>query len=132
MKYEFPGVDEFVVGGAEGEWRDRHSGAFGWRTVCRMDALGGVSLKGSKEAGCSCANNLRCSEKLMFSLAAGATLFVGFLLYGTVRLSEWYKAEPIIPYTIPELKPPEKKKILENPSVKVGDTRGGKAAGNFS
>ncbi|PQE21234.1 aldehyde dehydrogenase protein [Rutstroemia sp. NJR-2017a WRK4] len=61
-------------------------------------------------------------EKLMFSLAAGATLFVGFLLYGTVRFSEWYKAEPIIPYTIPELKPPEKKKILENPSVKASGT----------
>jgi hypothetical protein len=124
MKYEFPVVNELVVGGAEGKWRDRHSGAFGWRSVCGMDALGGVSLKSSQEAGCSFANRLLCSEKLIFTLAAGATVFVGLCLYGTVRFSEWYSAEPIKPYTIPELKPPEKKKILDNPSVKVGDTLG--------
>lgn len=68
----------------------------------------------------------------MFTLAAGATLFVGFLLYGGLRISEWYNAEPVVPYTIPELNPPEKKKILEHPSVKVGDTLGCKVAGNFN
>lgn len=55
----------------------------------------------------------------MFTLAAGATLFVGSLLYGTIRFVEWYNAEPIIPYTIAELEAPKEKKILENPSIKV-------------
>lgn len=59
------------------------------------------------------------SEKLIFTLAAGATIFVGSLLYGTIRLIEWYNSEPIIPYTIAELDAPKEKKILEKPSIRV-------------
>lgn len=56
----------------------------------------------------------------MFTLAAGATALVGCLLYGTIRFIEWYNAEPILHYSIAELKAPEEKKILEKPSIKVG------------
>ena len=59
-------------------------------------------------------------EKLMFTLAAGATAFVGCLLYGTIRFFEWYNSEPVLNYTITELDAPEEKKILEEPSIKVG------------
>ncbi|TGO17543.1 hypothetical protein BTUL_0016g00060 [Botrytis tulipae] len=61
-------------------------------------------------------------EKLMFTLAAGATAVVGCILYGTIRLIEWYNAEPILRYSIAELKAPEEKKILENPSIKTAES----------
>ncbi|TGO46527.1 hypothetical protein BOTNAR_0581g00020 [Botryotinia narcissicola] len=61
-------------------------------------------------------------EKLMFTLAAGATAVVGCILYGTIRLIEWYNAEPILRYSIAELKAPEDKKILENPSIKTAES----------
>lgn len=61
-------------------------------------------------------------EKLMFTLALGATVFVAFLLYGTIRFIEWYNAEPVLQYSIAELKAPEEKKILQNPSIKASGT----------
>lgn len=59
----------------------------------------------------------------MFTLAAGATAVVGCFLYGTIRFIEWYNAEPVLRYSITELKAPEEKKILDNPSIKVGGNK---------
>lgn len=53
-------------------------------------------------------------EKLMFTLALGATVFVAFLLYGTIRFIEWYNAEPVLQYSIAELKAPEEKDLAES------------------
>ena len=53
--------------------------------------------------------------------AIGATIFVAIALYSFLHFVEWYKSEPIIPYTISVPNPSGDGKVLEKPSVKVSE-----------
>lgn len=59
------------------------------------------------------------SERMLLVLAAASFVSVGLILWGTVRLIEWYQKEPILKYTITAPTPPVDGTVLENPSIKV-------------
>jgi len=59
------------------------------------------------------------SQRLIFTGAALGTIFVAFVLFGTVWFMEWLGKEPIIKFTITVPNPPGDGRVLENPSIKV-------------
>ncbi|RDW92484.1 aldehyde dehydrogenase-3 [Coleophoma crateriformis] len=58
-------------------------------------------------------------QKLLITIGLATTGFVLVLLFGFVKLVDWYKSEPIISYTIDVPQQPADSRILEKPSIKA-------------
>ncbi|KAL3422278.1 aldehyde dehydrogenase [Phlyctema vagabunda] len=61
----------------------------------------------------------RDAEDLLVPIAIASSVFVVVILYGFIRVLDWYRAEPIVPYTLDAPNPPGEGKVLEKPSIKA-------------
>lgn len=59
------------------------------------------------------------SERLLYTPAVGATIFVTVVIFSVVSIVGWYKKERVIKYTVTVPNPPGDGRVMEKPSIKV-------------